>query len=63
MSSAARVNAGPYMEFKGNATIPVGCEMSSLKCEKGVVRCPTGVGFGVAVEADFVKKASTVKVG
>lgn len=51
------------MEFKGNATIPVGCEMSSLKCEKGVVRCPTGVGFGVAVEADFVKKASTVKVG
>ncbi len=56
-------NAGPFMEFKGNATIPVGCETSSLRCEKGVVRCPTGVGFGVTVEPDFVKKATAVKAG
>jgi L-alanine-DL-glutamate epimerase-like enolase superfamily enzyme len=54
-------NIGPYMEFKGNAALPVSCATSSLKCEKGQVRCPTGVGFGVTVDPEFVKKAEPVK--
>jgi D-galactarolactone cycloisomerase len=54
-------NVGPHMEFKGNASLPVSCATSSLKCEKGKVRCPTGVGFGVTVDPDFVKKAEPVK--
>lgn len=54
-------NVGPHMEFKGNASLPVSCATSSLKCEKGQVRYPTGVGFGVTVDPDFVKKAEPVK--
>ena len=33
-------NIGPFMEFKGNADLPVHCPTSSLKVEKGIVRCP-----------------------
>ncbi len=53
-------NIGPYMEFKGNTDLPVVCETSSLKCEQGKVRCPTGPGFGVEVEPDFVRQAVPV---
>jgi L-alanine-DL-glutamate epimerase-like enolase superfamily enzyme len=53
-------NIGPFMEFKGNATIPVECETSSLKSENGVVKCPAGVGFGVTIDPDFVNKARVV---
>jgi L-alanine-DL-glutamate epimerase-like enolase superfamily enzyme len=56
-------NIGPFMEFKGNADLPVECPTSSLRCEKGVVRCPTGPGFGVRVEPDYVKKARAVRAG
>jgi L-alanine-DL-glutamate epimerase-like enolase superfamily enzyme len=55
-------NIGPFQEFKGNATIPVSCPTSSLKCEKGQVRVPTGVGFGVTIDPDFVKRAEVVKL-
>lgn len=55
-------NIGPFQEFKGNATIPVSCATSSLKCERGQVRVPTGIGFGVAIDPDFVKRATVVKV-
>jgi L-alanine-DL-glutamate epimerase-like enolase superfamily enzyme len=56
-------NAGPYMEFKGNVDIPVTCATSSLKAEKGVVRCPSGPGFGVTLDPDFVAKATPMKAG
>ena len=46
-------NIGPFMEFKGNADLPVECPTSSIKSEKGVVRCPTGPGFGVKIDPDF----------
>lgn len=55
-------NAGPHMEFKGNSTLPVHCESSSLKSRGGVVQCPTGVGFGVTIDPDFVKRAQVVAV-
>jgi L-alanine-DL-glutamate epimerase-like enolase superfamily enzyme len=53
-------NVGPFMEFKGNADFPVSCETSSLKVENGRVRCPTGPGFGVTVDPDYVKRATPV---
>jgi L-alanine-DL-glutamate epimerase-like enolase superfamily enzyme len=53
-------NIGPFMEFKGNASIPVECETSSLKSENGVVKCPAGVGFGVKIDPEFVSKARVV---
>jgi L-alanine-DL-glutamate epimerase-like enolase superfamily enzyme len=56
-------NIGPFMEFKGNTDLPVECPTSSLKCEKGVVRCPSGPGFGVRVDPDYVKKARAVRAG
>ena len=53
-------NVGPFMEFKGNAEIPVSCATSSLKAEKGVVRCPSGPGFGVTLDPGFISKATVV---
>lgn len=53
-------NVGPFMEFKGNADLPVACESSSLQCKNGVVQCPTGAGFGVTVDPAFVKRAQPV---
>jgi L-alanine-DL-glutamate epimerase-like enolase superfamily enzyme len=54
-------NVGPFMEFKGGTDLPVECATSSLRCEKGVVRCPSGPGFGVSLDAAFVKKAVGVR--
>jgi L-alanine-DL-glutamate epimerase-like enolase superfamily enzyme len=56
-------NIGPFMEFKGNTDLPIACPSSSLKCERGKVRCPTGPGFGVAVDPDYVEQAKTVTLG
>jgi len=53
-------NIGPFMEFKGNTTLPVTCATSSLKCEKGSVRCPAGIGCGVTLDPDFVRQAKVV---
>jgi len=53
-------NIGPYMEFKGNASIPVSCPTSSLKSDGGIVKVPTGPGFGVTLDPDFVAKATPV---
>jgi L-alanine-DL-glutamate epimerase-like enolase superfamily enzyme len=55
-------NIGPFMEFKGNADIPVQCDTSPLKSIKGIVRCPSGPGFGVRLDPDFVAKATAVPV-
>jgi L-alanine-DL-glutamate epimerase-like enolase superfamily enzyme len=54
-------NIGPFMEFKGNADLPVSCATSSLRCENGVVRCPSGIGFGVAIDSTFVQNAVRVR--
>jgi L-alanine-DL-glutamate epimerase-like enolase superfamily enzyme len=54
-------NIVPFMEFKGNTDLPVECATSSLRCEKGVVRCPSGPGFGVRIDPAFVKRAELVR--
>lgn len=53
-------NIGAFMEFKGNTDLPVSCPTSSLQCERGVVRCPSGPGMGVTVAPDFVAQARAV---
>lgn len=53
-------NIGPYMEFKGNTSLPIECPTSSLRCENGIVRCPTGPGFGVKIDPDMVAKYERV---
>lgn len=53
-------NIGPHMEFKGNTDLPIVCPTSSLKCENGLVRCPSGPGFGITIDPSFVKQAKPV---
>jgi L-alanine-DL-glutamate epimerase-like enolase superfamily enzyme len=55
-------NIGDYMEFKGNTDLPVSCATSSLKCEGGGFKCPTGPGFGVEIDPAFVKEATRVSL-
>lgn len=55
-------NTGPFMEFKGNADLPVTCATSPLKSVNGVVRCPSGPGFGVTIDPAYVKAAKVVSI-
>jgi len=47
---------GPFQEFKGETEIPFECDSSALTCKNGIVRCPSGPGFGVKIDPDFVRK-------
>jgi L-alanine-DL-glutamate epimerase-like enolase superfamily enzyme len=53
-------NPVPFTEYKGSAGIPVTSATSSLKVENGVVRVPSGPGFGVAIDPAFVRDAAKV---
>ncbi|MGC8642044.1 MAG: mandelate racemase/muconate lactonizing enzyme family protein, partial [Isosphaeraceae bacterium] len=53
-------NPVPFTEFKGNANIPVSSPTSSLVCERGMVRVPTGPGFGITIDPAFLKAAQKV---
>jgi L-alanine-DL-glutamate epimerase-like enolase superfamily enzyme len=53
-------NVGPHQEFKGETSLPCLCETSSLKCEQGTVRCPSGPGMGVLIDPEFVRAAHRV---
>ncbi len=53
--------ASDFMEFKGNTDLSVACDTSSLRCEQGRVRCPSGPGFGVTLDPDWVAKAVRVQ--
>mgnify|MGYP000880103270 CR=1 FL=1 len=54
-------NAGPHIEFKGYAGIPIECKTSSLKLENGKIKVPTGPGSGVDIDPDFIKKHKLVE--
>src|SRR5205823_11062133 len=54
-------NALEYQEYKGPSGIPVTCDTSSLQPKDGVVRVPSGPGFGYTIDPDFVRKAVPVK--
>ena len=53
-------NVGPFMEFKGSTNIPVECPSSDLRAHNGIVRCPSGVGFGVTIPREFVARCRPV---
>ena len=53
-------NPVPFTEFKGDPEIPVSSETSSLKCENGMVRVPSGPGFGITIDPAFLRKAVRV---
>jgi L-alanine-DL-glutamate epimerase-like enolase superfamily enzyme len=53
-------NPVPFTEFKGDTDIPVSSATSSLKCERGVVRVPSGPGFGVIIDPTFIRAARRV---
>jgi len=55
-------NIGTFMEFKGDAGLPIACDTSSLKCENGRVRCPSGTGWGVTIDPDFVAQAKPARI-
>ena len=54
-------NPVPFTEFKGNAEIPVRSETSPLRSVDGVVRVPSGPGFGITIDPDFVAEAEVVR--
>ena len=53
---------GPHQEFKGTSNIPVNCDTSSLKPEGGYVQVPTGAGYGIEIDPDFIKKSQAVEL-
>jgi L-alanine-DL-glutamate epimerase-like enolase superfamily enzyme len=54
-------NPAPFHEFKGDTDIPVGSPTSSLRCEGGKVRVPSGSGFGVTIDPAFLRAARAVR--
>jgi len=53
-------NPTPFHEFKGDTDIPVSSPTSSLKCERGTIRVPSGPGFGVTIDPAYVRAAVKV---
>jgi L-alanine-DL-glutamate epimerase-like enolase superfamily enzyme len=53
-------NIGPHQEYKGNNAIPLNCPTSPLTCNKGILRVPSGPGFGVEIDPGFIRKARRV---
>ncbi len=54
-------NPGPFQEFKGETGIPFTCDTSPLTCKNGIVRCPSGPGFGITLDPDYVRSFQPVK--
>src|SRR3954451_767348 len=48
-------NPVAFHENKGGTTIPVHSDTSSLRCEKGMIRVPSGPGFGITIDPAYVK--------
>jgi L-alanine-DL-glutamate epimerase-like enolase superfamily enzyme len=53
-------NPVPFTEYKGGAEIPVVSATSTLKVEGGLVRVPTGPGFGVTIDPAYLREAVVV---
>ena len=56
-------NAGLHHEFKGLRTnVPFECKTSRLQVVDGKIKVPTGPGFGVDLDPDWIKKHQVVKM-
>ena len=53
-------NPAAFHEFKGDADIPVSSPTSSLQCEGGILRIPSGPGYGIEIDPAFVRAAKVV---
>ncbi len=53
-------NPVQYTEFKGHSDIPVTSPTSSLRCESGIVRIPSGPGYGITIDPAFLREAVKV---
>ncbi len=55
-------NSGPYHEFKEfNNELPYHCATSTLRSDdSGVIQVPSGPGFGMEIDPDFIAKATVV---
>jgi L-alanine-DL-glutamate epimerase-like enolase superfamily enzyme len=51
---------GPFQEYKGTTEVPFQCDTSPLTCRNGSVLCPSGPGFGVQIDPDYVAKFQPV---
>lgn len=55
-------NAGTHHEFKGLRTnVQFECKTSPLQVVDGKIKVPTGPGFGVDIDTDWVKKHQVVR--
>lgn len=60
--AAVMPNAGAHHEFKGfNTHVRFECKTSPLKIVKGRIQVPTGPGWGVDLDPDFIRKHEIVK--
>ena len=57
---ADHIRSNCRYEFKGNTQLPLHCDTSSLKCENGAVRVPSGPGYGITIDPDFLRRAKKV---
>jgi len=56
-------NAGLHHEFKGLRTnVPFECRTSPLQVVDGKIKVPTGPGFGVDLDPDWIRKHQAVKI-
>lgn len=56
-------NAGPHHEFKGLRTnVKFECKTSPLRVVDGKIRVPSGPGFGVEIDPDWIRKHQEVKL-
>ncbi len=56
-------NAGEHHEFKGLKTnVRFECRTSPLQVVNGKIKVPTGPGFGVDIDPDWVKKHQALKI-
>jgi L-alanine-DL-glutamate epimerase-like enolase superfamily enzyme len=54
-------NAGEHHEFKGLETnVQYECKTSPLQVVKGKIKVPTGPGFGVEFDPEWVKRHQVV---
>ncbi len=53
-------NPVQFTEFKGDTDIPVTSDTSSLKCENGIVKVPSGPGFGITIDPAFIRESVKV---
>lgn len=53
-------NPVPFTEFKGHSDIPVTSPTSSLRCDSGIVRIPSGLGYGITIDPAFLREAVKV---